>query len=197
MADPAFVVSVSGIPGSGKTTLIQLLLRDFRHAQTVYYDRFHPGMTDEQIREWFAREGDPNEFPLTDLIDELMRRTQARAGQQGRPLVLFETAFGRAHHATGAFIDFLVWIDTPLDIALSRACLVFLHATQKDRAPKAASDFIGWQRKFMADYPMLRKVYLTQSERVSATADLVLDGREPAEKWTAQIRKALAERGVR
>jgi hypothetical protein len=121
MADRAFVAGLSGVPGSGKTTLMRLLLRHYPEAQAVYYDRFHPGMTETQIRDWFGRAGDPNEFALSDLIGELTRQTQIQPGHQPRPLVLFETAFGRAHRATGAFIDFLIWIDTPLDIALSRA----------------------------------------------------------------------------
>src|SRR5580698_6495835 len=101
MADRAFVVALSGIPGAGKTTLMNLLLRDYPQSQAVYYDRFHPGMTEPEIQDWFRRVGDPNEFGLTELIGELTRRTHARHDNSGRPLVFFETAFGRAHRATG------------------------------------------------------------------------------------------------
>ena len=196
MADRAFVVGLSGIPGSGKTTLMRLLLRDYSQAEAVYYDRFHPGKTDAQISDWFARTGDPNELPLSDLIGELTRRTQIRPDGRGRPLVLFETAFGRAHAATGAFIDFLIWIDTPLDIALARACRVFLDSVRRDQAPNAATDFIAWLTRYMRDYPMLRAMYLTWREQLATTADLILDGTEPAEAMADAVRKALAARGI-
>jgi uridine kinase len=62
VADRAFVIGLSGVPGSGKTTLMRRLLRDYGPAETVYYDRYRPGMTDEEINDWFARNGDPNEF---------------------------------------------------------------------------------------------------------------------------------------
>src|ERR1700683_4466172 len=109
MAERAYVVGLSGVPGSGKTTLLRLLLRDYPRAQAVAYDRFPPDMTGEEIQDWFRRGGDPNEFTLTELMGELSRQTQIQPGARRRPLVLFETAFGRAHRATGAFIDLSVW----------------------------------------------------------------------------------------
>jgi putative protein kinase ArgK-like GTPase of G3E family len=36
MADRAFVAGLSGVPGSGKTTLMRLLLRHYPEAQAVY-----------------------------------------------------------------------------------------------------------------------------------------------------------------
>jgi uridine kinase len=196
MADRAFVVGISGIPGAGKSKLMQLLLNDFKQAQAIYYDRYDPGMTEMQIQDWSARQGDPNEFVLFGLVEALRQRTQVPAGGRTRAPVFFETSFGRAHCASGAFIDFLIWIDTPLDVALARANLVFLNAAQRDRTPNAAQNFIGWQTGYMLDYPIIRKVYLNQSKLVASAADLVLDGLKSAEEWAATVRQALSARGV-
>ena len=197
MADRAFVIGLSGVPGSGKTTLMRRLLRNYGPAETVYYDRYHPGMTDDEINDWFARNGDPNEFVLAELVGELTRRTQIRQGVGSRPLVLFETAFGRAHRATGAFIDFSIWIDTPLDIALARANRVFLESLRHDPAPNAAAEFAAWLTRYMEGYPMLRTSYLALREQLAATADLVIDGSGPVEASADLVKKALAARGLR
>ena len=198
MAERAFVVGLSGVPGAGKTTLTQLLLQNYRQAQAVYYDQFQTvtRMSPTQIREWFARGGDPNEFPLAELLSELRRRTQIPAGAGRRPLALFETPFGRLHRATGAFVDFLIWIDTPFDVALSRAVLAFLDAAQRDKAPNAPSDFLRWQRQYMLNYPSIRALYVAQRDSISSSADLVVDGGKSSADLAAEVVRALAARGV-
>ncbi len=194
MTERAFVIGVAGVPGSGKTTLMHLLLRDYPQARPVYYDRFNPGKTDAEIYDWLVSGGDPNGLPLSALIGELTRQTQIDASGQHAPLVLFETAFGRAHKASGAFIDFLVWIDTPLDIALSRASSFFLERVQRDQAPNAAPESIVWLARYMRDYPMLRTMYLKATDHLSSAADLILDGTRPAEALAKTVKEAIAAR---
>jgi hypothetical protein len=198
MADRAFVLALSGVPGAGKTTLTHLLLKMFSEARVVYYDRFQTitNMTHSQVRDWFARGADPNEFALTELVGELQRQTQRQPADSRRPLVIFETPLGRLHRATGAFIDFLIWVDTPLDIALARATLAFLGVAQRDKAPNAAVEFVKWQTQYMLNYPIIRPMYVAQRETISASADLVLDGNLPAEESIERIKTTLARHGI-
>jgi uridine kinase len=198
MADRAFVVGLSGVPGAGKTTLSRLLLQRARQAQVVYYDDYQTitRMSAERVQAWFGRGGDPNEFPLAELIDELKRRMQAPPQGSGKPILLFETPFGRLHRATGAFIDFLIWVDTPLDAALSRALLAFVEQALRDRAPQAQVEFLKWQRQYLLNYQAVRTMYLSQRAAIMPAADLVLDGTKPAEVSSELIMKALASHGV-
>lgn len=99
------------------------------------------------------------------------------------------------HQATGAFIDFSVWIETPLDVALARANFVFLDNVARNPKPGAAADFIPWLTRYMRDYPLLRRTYLSVSERAAAAADLVLDGSQPPEVSAARGVSELVGRG--
>jgi uridine kinase len=103
---------------------------------------------------------DLNEFPLSELVEELDRRTRIQPGEQRPPLVLFETPFGRRHRATGA--DLLVWVDTPLELALSRTILKFLVAAQGDQTPNAVTDFVQWKRQSLLNYEAVRPMYRAQ-----------------------------------
>ncbi len=199
MAARAFVVGLSGVPGAGKSTLTKLLLQDFRQARAVYYDHHQSitRMSHAELCDWFGRGADPNEFPLSELVEELERQTLIGPGEHRAPLVLFETPFGRLHRATGAFIDLLVWVDTPLELALSRAILKFLVAAQSDQALNALPDFVRWQRQYLLNYEAVRPMYRAQQQALSLSADLTLDGSRPADESANLIGKALAQHNIR
>jgi hypothetical protein len=198
MVERAFVLGLSGVHGADKMTLTRRLMQDYPKADLLRHDDYQTitRMSSAETRAWFDRGADPNEFALTELVEELTRRTRIRGDVRRRPLLLFETPLGRRHHATGAFIDFLVWIDTPFDVALSRTLLRFVDQAQRDAAPNAKSDFLKWLRNYLARYESLRAMYVVQREALLPSADLVLEGGEAVETSVARVRAALLERGV-
>jgi hypothetical protein len=198
MVDRAFVLGLSGVQGADKMTMTRRLMQDYPKADLLRHDDYQTitRMSSAETRAWFDRGADPNEFALTELVDELARRARIPGDVRPRPLLLFETPLGRRHHATGAFIDFLVWIDTPFDVALSRTLLRFIDQAQRDAAPNAKADFLKWLRNYLARYEGLRAMYVVQRDALLPSADLVVGDGEPVEVSVERIRKALLERGV-
>lgn len=199
MTGKPLVLALSGLPGAGKSTLASLLQRKHADARLVSFDRYQSltRLSQTQIRDWFTRGADPDEVDHSEIVAELRRETSEEQGAPHRRLVLFETPFGRTHRATGGFIDLLVWIDTPLDLALSRAMLAFTrNAQQRMAAPEAAREFINWQSQYLEFYPTVRAMYLAQCEHVARGADLWIDGSRPPEASAEIIDASLASRGI-
>ncbi len=188
----AFVVGLSGVPGAGKSTLATAL-GNWLLAPIVQYDQFQTltRMSVQDVQDWFRRGGDPNEFALVELLQELTRRTRWDKPTHARPTVIFETPFGRLHRASGAFIDFLVWVDTPLDLALCRALKSVFDAFARQRPMPPASAVVDWQRQYLLNYPIIREMYVAQRAAVTADAQLVIDGVDPTSALADQVQRAL------
>ena len=91
---------------------------------------------------------------------------------QPREYIYFETPFGRRHRASGAYIDQLVWLDIPPDVALLRNLLCY--AGQFPTGDGA--DFIRWLGTYLNNYnDHVRDMLLRQRELIRDTADLVVD----------------------
>lgn len=79
----------------------------------IHFDRYPVDMPAD-ISRWLAEGADFNEWQAAELADVV---SQVGAGGQ---VVIFEAPLGWRHQATGKHIDFLVFIEVPLEIALAR-----------------------------------------------------------------------------
>ncbi len=189
------VIALCGPPGSGKSTLMRTIASLRAAYPTVDYDAF-PNATAQpfrDIRTWFERGADPNEFLVPELEAHLEARTKPNGSGEAAPAVLFETPFGRTHRQTGRFIDLLVWIDIPLEIALARQ----ISAMCRHRNNPTLQDyeaFISGLDVFLQNYTeIIVDMYRRQAIEVRAGADLIVDGtKNPAELAQTVIAAAAA-----
>ncbi len=124
------IVAIAGPPGSGKSSLVKALSKSFDNASIVYFDNYQEFVKQSQIDiiAWMDAGADYNEFQLPQLAADLaviksgrpVKDPVSQATIEPTETILFETLFGRAHRSTGQYIDRLIWLDTPLDIALAR-----------------------------------------------------------------------------
>ena len=94
--------------------------------------------------------------------------------------------------APAPYIDFLVWIDTPLDLALARALLAISQSAAPPRAP--GRHFLDWQVQYLQNYPLVRAMYIQQRERIAPAVELALDGAGDVEAWAHSVEAAFKAR---
>ena len=179
-----YVVGVAGPAGGGKTTLVQRLVAALGDATAIYmdnYQRFTQEPT-RRIAQWMERGADFDEFVIEALPEHLERLKDGR--EPGPKYLIFETHLGRAHRATGRFIDLLFWLDTPLDIALARNVKDLIAARQ-------GAAVYGFVESYLAD---VRRLRVMQRERVAVGADVVLDGAARPEAITEEVLRAIHAR---
>ena len=171
---PARVISVAAPPGGGKTTLCRMISAQLQHAPLLHYDDHETwtrrGAAD--IQAWLERGAPLEEIPLAGFAAKL---AELRGG--GGAWVIVDAPLGRAHPATAAMIDFLIFIDTPLDVALARVVRNQAKMAASAAEPAAPRNFAVWLEAYLENYTrFMRRSYEVQRSTVMPQADIVLDG---------------------
>jgi uridine kinase len=195
------VVAVAGPPGAGKSSLIEGLGRALGDACAIHMDSYET-MTRRPIAEiarWMQDGADIDAFAFPQLERDLQRLKQGFAvtepgtgrAIEARKYILFETQFGKAHRATGQHVDLLIWLDTPLDVALARNVGKLTGAFLREQKPEKLAERMQWLHGYLDNYlGTVRSLMPMQRQKVSAGADFMLDGlASPAE----MARSAAAE----
>lgn len=187
----ATIISVAAPPGGGKTTISRMISARLHDAPVLHYDDHEAwtGRDAAAIEAWLDRGAPLDEIAIPGFAAKL---AAMRTG--GAPQIIVDSPLGRAHPDIAAAIDFLIFIDTPFDIALAR--VVRHQAGLAARAPQtgAARDFAIWLEGYLDNYArFMRRSYEVQRAKVMPQADLVLDGTLAPDRLTELAMRALAQ----
>ena len=199
------VIAIAGHPGAGKTSLVQGLLQAMGETSAIYMDSYET-MTRTpigEIAQWMENGADIDAFAFPQLEQDLQRLKQGTAVIEPRTsrevspckYILFETQFGRAHRATGQHVDLLVWIDTPLDIALARVVRALTASFLREQKPERLPERLQWLQAYLDNYlGTVRSLMAMQKQKVAASADVIVDGQGPLQEVVQAARLEILRR---
>jgi uridine kinase len=188
----AFVVSVSGTSGAGKTTVIEKAAALLPSVAVLRFDDYITlGNDIAQIRAWVDAGADLDEIKTPMLAVDLRKLSTGEAirlpetGRRIEPadFIILEEPFGRSRLELSSLIDFAVFIEAPPDIALARRTLREIETWQEDPARLIGAISIQLQA-FIA---VGRDAYLAAARAARQSADVVLDGMQPIDALAAAL----------
>ena len=193
----AKVIGISAVGGGGKTTITRRLAEVLGDAVALHFDDYddtnvHP----DDLQRWLADGGDYDAFQAPVFTSQL--RALRAGGSISSPTgatvgpasyVVADAPLGRAHSDSGRFIDLMVFVDTPLDVALARRTLRDIGRTDEALARV--------KRELAVYVDRARPIYEHFQERMRAGADLIIDGTLSVDLVVERIRSEVDRRWAR
>jgi uridine kinase len=201
--EQGFVVGISSPSGGGKTTVACRLVKHLGDAVVLSFDEYDEVSTHPtSYQSWLTEGADYNAWQTPRLATDLQRLKHGL--EIASPLtgcvvspaayIVFDAPLGRAQHETGQHIDFMVYIDTPLDVAMARRIL-----RDFDQA-KTIVSAQQWEqvRLDLESYLEFGRVaYLEMDKQIRPRCDLILDELLAPDELAMQIVGAVKRQRAR
>src|SRR5689334_9824760 len=147
----AFVVAFAGHSGAGKSTLIQELSSLTGDVNVLRIDDYDSSSYPTAVK-WIEDGADPNEFQTPQFVSDILALKKGKSifhpdtNQEVDParFLFIEEPFGRGREAVGRLIDFSIYVDTPLEIALARRLLRMNNLILQGNSDIAIQDHLEW-----------------------------------------------------
>ncbi len=201
------VIAVSSISGGGKSAVVHKLVEMLDDSIAIQFDDYEtPETYPKSLAVLIQSTFDFNEIKSPLLAEHLnslkkgKKVTSPKTGEEIFPAkhIIFESPLGRAQQETGQYIDYLVFIDTPLEVGLARRISRNFGSLDLDimneeelrkqliAVGQLAENYMLW----------MRKAYLLQLELVKPKSDLILDWNKSIEDLTKVVINALHEENL-
>ena len=201
-----FVIAISSISGGGKSVVVKKLAEKLTDSSAIHFDDYEtPDTYPKNPLDLMKNGVDFNVVKSPLLAQHLQALTNGETvtTPQGEVLtparfIIYEGPLGYAQHETGQFIDYLVFIDTPLEIGLARRfSRSFATFHYEEKTHDQLIRLIEELKSFTDGYLLwTRNAYQSLVDIVRPASDLILDWDQTPEELAKAIIQALREKDL-
>lgn len=199
------VIAISGPTAVGKTTLCSKLLELMKNVTYISFDYYRRRECfPSNIKKWIEDGVDLNQIRSPDYAKALMSLRKGKSVVHPKDknitiksatIILTDEPFGRERKQIAKYLDFVIFIDLPLDIALARAVqrkVHFYRDSQMELFKTNPSEYIARlystiDEMFTLYFGMARPMYLKINETVRKNCDLIIDGLRPLDELSQEL----------
>lgn len=169
------IIAIASVSGGGKTTAAANVTEQLGNAKALYFDDYDFQGPDDLLQ-WLHRGTNYNEWNLDPMLADIRKLL-------AEPLdfIVLDFPFARLHNDASPYMDFTIFIDTPLDIALSRRII-------RDFAGSSGNEIIANIEYYAKEG---RAAYLQMLADIKPNSDFVIDGSGSKEDVTLAILRQL------
>lgn len=214
MSAPNYVIAISSVSGGGKTTLVKRTAGLLKGTTLFFDDYASVSEYPSDMRKWVDDGADMNAWKTPKFSRDLaaLKRGESvvspRDGTEILPseYVIIEEPMGRERAEMAGLIDFVVVIDTPLEIALCRRQLRdFTYFSPKANAQATREELaasmeqmVSSMKGFLEGYLFVaRDIYIAVIDQAKASCDLVLDGTRTPDELAQELVAAVKDKPAR
>jgi uridine kinase len=158
------VIAISGASGSGKTTVIKQLANEFNCPFLLFDDHTNKDTYPPNMKGWLEDGANVSLIKTPDFVTTLA----ALISNSSCRYIFIEEPFGKERDSMSALIDYVVLLDQPLELCLTR--IIKRHVDKPHlNSLSNISNFLDKYEEY------LRDIYISAVEQVKSNSDLIVD----------------------
>ncbi|NRA70887.1 MAG: hypothetical protein HRU24_07680 [Gammaproteobacteria bacterium] len=175
------VVAISGVSGSGKTSVIMQLSEQLDCPYLLFDDYTDENTYPKDMKHWLKNGANVSEITTPKFVKALLNLT-ANANSD---YVFIEEPFGRRRDSVSSLIDTVILLDQPMEVCLSRVMTRSIK--------KSSSDSLIFIPKYLSMYDdYFREIYIETTNQVRIDSDMIIQEVLSIESTTKLIANWLA-----
>lgn len=156
------VIAISAVSGGGKTAITNKLTSRIPFSKAVYFDDYDFEECPEDYLQWVQTGADYNAWNIEILATDI----KSLLIQSNLNYILLDYPFAYKNDKMRPYIDYAIFIDTPLDIAMARRLL-------RDEKNQSSALLINDLKSYLSGG---RTAYLEMIKTIKPNSDFIVDG---------------------